>query len=142
MKSIQLNHAFRDLYKNLNSHNIGSLKSIYANEIKFIDPFHEVNGLSNLTIYFSSMYENVSSISFEFSYASYAENFFHQDWVMSYQHPKINKGQMVSVSGSSRIEHNSEGKIITHQDYFDSASLLYKNLPILGPIIRFINRRF
>lgn len=135
------NRKFCEMYNVLDKSNLGRISEFYAENIRFIDPYHEVNGLAAFREYFANMYANITSINFDFGNVSYGNGMFHQDWVMTYAHPKINKGKPISVPGCSRIEVDEYGMITEHQDYFDSAQMLYKQLPVIGSAINYISNR-
>lgn len=62
-------------------------------------------------------------------------------WTMNYSHSAINKGKNITVQGATFVRFVENGKVIYHQDYFDLGSMLYQHVPVLGSIIKSINRR-
>jgi hypothetical protein len=132
---------FIRLYQDLDKSNIDSIDSIYAPEIQFNDPFHQVDGLINLKAYFYQLYINVESIDFTFGESlSDNDNHFIQ-WTMTLKHPKLNGGKSFAVQGASLLKVNSDQQIIFHRDYFDAGVMLYEQLPILGGLVKLIKRR-
>ncbi len=129
------------LYQELGSSNIEKLNLIYASKIKFIDPFHEVNGLNNLKIYFTTLYENVNDINFDFEKLIENDSVFYVQWNMTLQHSKINKNRKFTVPGTTYCEVNSDNLIILHRDYFDAGAMLYENLPVIGRLIQWVKRK-
>jgi len=63
-------------------------------------------------------------------------------WTMVFSAPKLNGGKPVHSVGMSHIRLNPEGKVVMHQDYWDSGTSIYGQIPILGGTIEFIRRRF
>ncbi len=61
---------FLSMYKSLNRDNLHILKTVYTEDVRFIDPAHEINGLEHLTNYFSALYQNLDSIDFSFHHSS------------------------------------------------------------------------
>ncbi|MBT8448177.1 MAG: nuclear transport factor 2 family protein [Gammaproteobacteria bacterium] len=137
----QANQKFRDMYDVLDKSNLERISEFYGESIRFIDPYHEVNGLAAFEHYFAQMYANVISIEFEFGEATFGERVFHQDWIMTYAHARVNKGKPISFPGCSRVTIDDDGMIIEHQDYFDSGAMLFKQLPVLGSAISYISNR-
>jgi len=132
---------FKQLYQELDGTNIEIIESIYAPEIRFHDPFHQVEGLQSLKNYFQDLYINVDAINFEFGESiSEGDNHF-VDWVMNLTHPKLNKGRAFKVSGASFLKVNETQQIILHRDFFDAGVMLYEQLPVLGGLVRLIKRR-
>ena len=132
---------FIRLYQDLDKTNIDSIDSIYAPEIQFNDPFHQVDGLINLKAYFYQLYINVENIGFTFG-ESLSDNDSHfVQWTMTLTHPKLNGGKSFEVQGASLLKVNSDQQIIFHRDYFDAGVMLYEQLPVLGGLVKLIKRR-
>jgi len=60
---------------------------------------------------------------------------------MSYRHPQLNRGRLISLEGCSLLRWNAEGKVERHRDYFDAGALIYQHVPLLGSAIRWLQRR-
>lgn len=132
----------QDTYAKLSSTTIaqGILDDLYHADVTFVDPMHEIKGLSALTKYFSGMYENIQSIEFEYIETFERDNKASLVWNMKYQHPAIGAGKEIVVPGSSLILH--DGNLISlHRDFFDSADLVYNHLPILKNVLGLIRKR-
>ncbi|MES2982178.1 MAG: nuclear transport factor 2 family protein [Verrucomicrobiota bacterium] len=63
-------------------------------------------------------------------------------WTMVFTAPKLNGGKPVESIGMSHIRFNSAGQVIMHQDFWDSGTNIYGQLPVLGGMIESIRRRF
>ncbi|MBD1584049.1 nuclear transport factor 2 family protein [Pseudoalteromonas sp. S16_S37] len=131
---------FIDMYNVLSADNLSPLEQVYHDDIQFIDPLHKVNGLSQLRAYFANMYANVRSIHFDITETFNVEDNGFVYWQMRFQHKRINGGKEVVVNGHSHLRFKDD-KIIYHQDYFDAAAMLYRNLPLLKQLIGFIDKR-
>jgi hypothetical protein len=133
---------FNALYQGLNKDNLDCLEQIYAPNIVFVDPLHQVTGLPALTCYFEHLYENLKFCHFEIN-----TTFVDQDqkqgavyWDMTFVHNKIKKNRRITVSGHTHLK-TDNNKVIYHRDYFDLGSMLYEQLPLLGVLIRAIKIR-
>ena len=134
-------NQFKDIYQTLDKTNIDTIESIYADNILFSDPFHQVKGLPQLKKYFFELYLNVESIDFEFGESiSQGDSFFIQ-WTMKLTHPKLNNKKPFDVPGATYLKVNSNSEIIYHRDYFDAGVMLYERLPLFGSLIRWIKRK-
>lgn len=131
---------FVDMYQVLNKHNLHLLAEVYAAEIRFTDPLHQIEGLSALQRYFAGLYANVESLRFEIETVITAGDDAALTWVMHFTHPKLNGGQVISVSGMTHLR-KGDDKIVCHRDYFDAGQMLYRHVPLLGTAINIINRR-
>jgi hypothetical protein len=131
---------FVKIYQTLSTDNLELLETIYHNEVTFIDPIHELEGFDNLFQYFQDLYENLLSCEFVINNVIAQEDQAAIYWTMSYQHPKLNKGNVINVTGSSHIK-GHEDKVIYHRDYLDLGSMLYEQLPFLGKLIKLIKNK-
>ncbi|MAK91552.1 MAG: transcriptional regulator [Oceanospirillaceae bacterium] len=133
---------FQQLYQSLNRNNVSydRLAECYSQNIEFSDPFHRIQGLTDLTHYFSELYSNVQSIDFRFEHSQSVDNVNYQRWLMTFRHPAIGRGKEISVRGCSELIW-AEEKIIRHTDFFDAGSMLYEHLPVLGWAIRKLKER-
>jgi hypothetical protein len=131
---------FIDMYSKLNARNLSPLKDVYHDEIVFRDPLHEVSGLHGLTHYFSNMYANVSEIEFAIHDSYSIDDMGFLYWTMRFRHKKLNGGKEIKVDGHSKLSF-LDNKVVFHQDYFDSAAMVYRQVPILKRVIGFIDKR-
>ena len=84
---------FTQIYQRLHKDNLELLGELYSEGITFIDPLNKVEGLDGLTVYFADLYENVSSISFNFIEVKSFENTHFITWTMTLTHSKLNGGK-------------------------------------------------
>ncbi|WP_076541286.1 nuclear transport factor 2 family protein [Shewanella sp. UCD-KL21] len=127
------------MYQQLNKDSLHLLKQVYSDDISFQDPLHKVEGIENLTLYFANLYANVDHIEFNIKQVSCSHQQAAVFWVMRYRHPKLNKGQLITVEGMSQLSFNE--KITAHRDYFDLGSMLYEQLPLIGRLIKYIKNK-
>jgi AAA15 family ATPase/GTPase len=116
------------------------LNQLYADDIVFTDPLHELKSLDSLKTYFQGMYKNVTAIHFDFDTTVENETDAFLTWVMTFQHPKLNSGKAVKVPGTTHIQHNGV-KVTKHQDYFDSTHMIFDHIPVLRLAIGAIKQR-
>ncbi|MEW6175167.1 nuclear transport factor 2 family protein [Stutzerimonas sp. KH-1] len=133
---------FAEEFARLNAGNLERLADLYSADVHFTDPLHEVCGLDELQRYFSELYANVEQLHFEFiGHDLVADGQGYLRWVMSYRHPRLNRGRLISLEGCSLLRWNAEGKVERHRDYFDAGALIYQHVPLLGSAIRWLQRR-
>ena len=133
---------FKTLYRKLDAGNIESVSEIYADDIVFLDPFHRIEGVAGLKLYFFEQYKNADLVEFDFGDAISEGNRYFIQWNMKLKHPRLNSGRTFDVVGSTLFKSNEDNKIIFHRDYFDAGSLLYERLPLVGVLVRWIKRQF
>ena len=128
---------FQKLFNNLSAGNLDEIRRVYSSDIRFQDPFSSVQGIEELTVYFSGAYANVIACTFDFGDPVTNGRDVCIPWIMRLRHKRIRNGQQVNVDGISQIIIDG-GKVISHRDYFDVGQLLYENLPVVGKAIRWI----
>ncbi|WOT05761.1 nuclear transport factor 2 family protein [Shewanella youngdeokensis] len=127
------------IYQKLNKDNLQLLPHIYSEQVRFSDPLHKIAGLSSLSEYFHSLYQNVESIDFVIHDVVRDSNRAALKWTMNLVHPKLNSGNVFSVEGVSLLTYSD--KVSLHQDYFDLGAMLYEQLPFVGGLIGFVKSR-
>lgn len=133
--------TFLQTYQTLNKRNLHLLGKIYADDIVFTDPAHEVCGLSELQAYFANLYDNVTSIHFDFTDTMQQNRHANVCWIMHFNHPKLAGGKTIQVEGSTHLVFNKAGKVVRHRDYFDLGQMLYEHIPALGKAVQLFKRR-
>lgn len=132
---------FAKTFAELDRHNLERLGDIYAPDIHFTDPLHDVQGLDAMRDYFEQMYANVTQIRFDFQQCQTVdEGQGLLRWTMSFCHPRLNKGREIQVPGCSCI-YFQDRRVSRHIDYYDAGALLYEHIPVLGGIIHWLKGR-
>jgi hypothetical protein len=62
-------------------------------------------------------------------------------WTMIFAAPAMAGGEPIHSIGMSQVRFNNEGKVVMHQDFWDSGSNFFGKLPLSGPAINFIRKR-
>ncbi|RUA33311.1 MAG: nuclear transport factor 2 family protein [Bacteroidetes bacterium] len=136
MKTIIL-EKFKNYFTPIDFTDQSILIEIYADDIVFKDPIHEIHGIENLKGYFNKLNENLIKGSFHFTDESIVDNKAFLSWEMDLKLKRPKKN--VKASGISVLI--IEDKIISQTDYFDAGELFYENIPVLGGIIRSIKKK-
>ncbi|MES2821064.1 MAG: nuclear transport factor 2 family protein [Pseudomonadota bacterium] len=124
----------------LDAHNLDRLGELYSDDALFIDPLHEIRGITAMRQYFGELYANVSGLRFDFhGFDPVRKGEGYLRWNMRYRHPRLNGGKEIQVRGCSHLLWH--GKVHYHHDYFDAGALLYEQVPVLGGIIRWLKGR-
>ncbi len=125
----------------LDKDSLGRLGELYSDDVLFIDPLHEIRGLTAIQSYFAELYANVQELRFDFhGFDQTGDGEGYLRWSMSYRHPRLAGGRPIRVAGCSHLLW-SDGRVYRHRDYFDAGALLYEHLPVLGRVIAWLKRR-
>lgn len=108
------------------------LREIYASDIVFIDPIHEIQGIENLILYFRKLNSNLVHGSFQFESEDICKNKVYLTWTLTLKLKRPAK--TVRARGISVLL--IDRKIIAQRDFFDAGELFYENIPFLGRLNR------
>ena len=129
---------FKRYFKALHQSDLSKLCGLYADDVVFRDPVHEISGLVELEDYFTSICAGLSDCHFEYLDELVSEQSCYIKWVMHFRHPRLGN-QLISVRGISHLK--IRDKIEFHEDFYDMGSMLYEQLPVLGRLVRRLRLR-
>ena len=135
---IQLIDHFKDYFKVLHDADLSLLRKIYAGNIVFKDPVHEIRGLVELEDYFTSMCADLSDCRFEYLDELVSDDAAYVKWMMHFKHPRLGN-RLISVRGVSHLKFGD--RIEFHEDFYDMGAMLYEQLPVLGNVTRWLRLR-
>ncbi|XGA80372.1 nuclear transport factor 2 family protein [Halomonas sp. CH40] len=133
--------AFCAFFNKLDNTCTEKLYEVYTEDIVFSDPLHTVEGRAALEEYFAGMYANVSECRFRYHHRQRHGETAFVTWTMSFAHPRLAGGKVISVDGCSHLTFADDGRVSRHRDYFDAGAMLYEHVPVLGGLIRLLKRR-
>ena len=113
-------------------------ESLYSEEVKFIDPTQEKNGIDAYIKAQDGLIKRCDDIYLESHAIAINENIAFVEWTMGL---KI-MGIEFLYNGTIRLIFNKEGKVKEHRDYFDFCSSTFANVPVLGVFFRWLYSRF
>ena len=129
-----------DFYRHLDNSRLPQLSRIYHPDIVFIDPVGQHNGVDALEEYFRQLLKTDNYCRFDIQQAQKNGNEATLLWRMDYAHPKLNKGQDLSLDGISHLR-LADDLIIYQRDYYDMGAMLYEHVPLLGTAVRALKTR-
>lgn len=62
-------------------------------------------------------------------------------WSMMIRFARFRRGQDTWSIGISHLRFDADGRVNYHQDYWNAAEGLFRHLPVIGPVIGWIQRR-
>jgi len=112
----------------------------YDEDFYFRDAFHLYTDLQEMTDYMVKTAEASPGVTFTFRPAIQNGIDIILPWTMIL--PSKDGGDAQKSLGVSHLRFSPEGKVIFHQDYWDSADVLVKRVPIANGIIELVRRQF
>lgn len=115
---------------------------VYAADAYLNDTLVTHNGPGEIMAYFLSTADTMTSyqVTIDDTASNGAEHYVR--WTMVFSAPKLNGGKPVESVGMSHVRINPEGQVVMHQDFWDSGTNIYGQIPALGGIVETIRLRF
>lgn len=133
-------HQFKEFYRVFSAEKIrGDVRALYREDAYFRDGFREVRGIDAIEKYFVSSTEAFLECTFDIQDVAVHEGNYYFRWVMTLV-LKRSKDERIQIVGMSHIRFDERGKIIFHQDYWDTG-IIYEEAPVLGRLITWIRKR-
>lgn len=112
----------------------------YAETFYFRDAFHVFTDRDTMVAYMQHTARQSPGVTFEFEAPGRNGIDFYLPWVMVL--PDRGGGEPQRSVGVSRLRFNGDGQVIFHQDYWDSADVLVRRVPVANGLIELVRRRF
>jgi hypothetical protein len=112
---------------------------LYTQDIEFRDPLHTINGILAFKSYLRGVYTGPTNIRFEYVDELCGEHWASITWIARYRHDALDGGRTLQLRGTTQIRFTD--RIYYQEDFFDVGAMVYQHLPLLGPVVRYINRR-
>ena len=122
------------LFKSLNMQNLNKFDELLDKNVYFEDPFNKVYGIENFKRIFSNTLNKLDNVEFKVLNIISKNNIHIIKWEMIYF--AFNKNN--SIFGLSEVTIDTNEKIVSHIDYWDSYNNFYIKIPIFGLIFKFI----
>lgn len=134
--------GFSQVFADLKQENLqNSVREAYANEFYFNDTFRSIDNIEDLVTYMSQTADNVIETKVYIKDIAQSDEDYYVRWVMDI-HFETYKKKIASRSiGMSHLRFNAEGKIILHQDYWDNTDAFFRHLPVVGYMIKKVQKR-
>jgi hypothetical protein len=138
MQSLQ--ERFTTFYGTLGQESLGRIGQLYHDAVTFRDPVAAHEGLAALESYFRRLLSGGSDCRFVIHEQDFGSASAWVRWTMTFCHPRLNRGRLVAVSGVSLLRFTDD-RITEQEDFYDLGAMLYEQLPVIGPVVRFLRRR-
>lgn len=130
----------RSFFETLSPESLDRIADIYSEDAYFKDPFNEVRGRAAIERIFVHMFQQVAEPRFVIHDAVMQGAQCFVTWHFSFRMRRFNPDLQV-IRGASHLRFDERGLLVFHRDYWDAAEELYAKLPVLGALMRFLQRR-
>lgn len=133
---------YKNLFENLTPQSVEvDFPQIFDSNIYFKDPFNAVRGLSAVQAVFQQMFNTLHEPYFHVLHVAGADNSGYLEWVLYFKLKSNTVAETQQIKGVSRILINDKQQVCSHIDYWDSGEFVYRKIPVLSSVIRFINKK-
>ena len=128
-------------FESLTPASVERMGEVYALDAYFRDPFNEVTGLPAIQGIFRHMYEPLVDPRFVILETIEEGDRLVLTWDMLYRIRKFKPELERKIHGLSLLRFDAQGRVAYHRDYWDAAGELYAQLPLVGPLMRFLAKK-
>ena len=132
----------KSLLAEFTKENMSRAADVYAKDAFLNDTLKTVRGGQAIEDYFVETCDSLEYARVKFDDTLRSEDgSYYLRWTMVMKSKVINKGNEIETIGVSHIRFDKEGKVLVHQDYWDSARGVFEHIPIIGKGIRIVKNR-
>ena len=129
--------ALVDFYETLQPASLARIGALYAADARFKDPFNDVVGTAAIARIFEHMFATVAAPRFVVTSRIVQGCEAMLGWNF---HLRLS-GRDTVIRGVTHLQFDDAGRVVLHRDYWDAAEELYACLPLIGGLMRWLQRR-
>lgn len=133
---------FAAVYGNLTHPDIGKrVEDLYAESIYFNDSLKTFDSRQKLVDYMKVTAHMLDDSSVEMQQVVRDGNDVFVRWTMTFSSSTLGREITSESIGMTHLRFDEQGRVVLHQDFWDSAAGLYRNLPVVGYALQQIDKR-
>jgi steroid delta-isomerase len=132
--------ALIDWFEHLSPETLDRIPQFYAADAEFKDPFNEVRGTDAVAHIFRHMFAQVDAPRFVVGSRFAGDDGVMLLWDFHFRTRGPLAAKAMTARGATHLRFDAEGKIVLHRDYWDAAEELYAKLPLIGCVMRGLQR--
>jgi steroid delta-isomerase len=113
----------------------------YSADASFRDPFNNVRGVAEISRVFRHMFDELADCRFVITETITGDAGALLVWDFTFRIRKWRPDTVQTIHGATHVKFAADGKVAYHRDYWDAAEELYAKLPLIGPVMRFLQRK-
>jgi len=133
--------SFIAFHEGMSPETVDNISDFYTADAYFKDPFNEVTGVGKIEDIFRKMFHQVEDPHIVVRHWSGDERDGFVVWDLCFRSRRMRGGDDQVIHGVSHIRFDMSGKATYHRDYWDTGEELYAKLPLIGGLIRWLQRR-
>lgn len=117
------------------------IREVYARDVFFNDTLKTVRGVDRVEEYLAASADAIDRGTVEFLDVVSQDGDYYFRWLMTLRFKRLARGEDKSSIGMSHVRFDDEGKVVLHQDFWDSTAGLFEHVPVLGSVLRRAKKR-
>lgn len=117
-------------------------RQVYAPEAYLNDTLKSLHGAALIEDYFLASLRNAESVTAQFEDLAESGGNYYFRWVMETRLKEVRPGQTIRTIGITMVRFDAQGRVLLHQDFWDSTAGLFEHVPVVGTAIRGIKAKF
>ena len=126
-------------YETLTPQTVSEMDRHYAPGARFKDPFNDVVGIEAIKRIFSHMFVQVDAPQFAITQRFTSDAGVMLLWAFDFRTRGVGARE-ICIGGATPLPFDARGRVTLHRDYWDAAEELYAKLPVLGTLMRGLQR--
>ena len=128
-------------FQTLSPESVSHIGRHYADQVRFKDPFNEVQGLAEVERLFRHMFVQLHEPRFVVRERIVQGPQAFLTWDFLFRFRRFDTVTLQTVRGATHLVYNDQGLAVLHRDYWDVAEEMYEKLPVLGGLMRWLKAR-
>ncbi len=113
-----------------------NIRSVYADELYFNDTLKIIDNIDELVVYMSESAEHVNSTTVDILDVIRSDHDYFIRWSMKMDIDVKGKDILSHSIGMTQLRFNEYGKVVFHQDFWDSSEAFFEHLPVMGRFVK------
>lgn len=114
---------------------------VYAPDAFLNDTLKTLHGAPAIREYFIKTAQGLESMTVVFDDVAVSGRNYYFRWTMDTRMKHLARGRTIRTIGVTMVRFDPEGRVVIHQDFWDSAQGVWDHVPVLGMVIRWIQSR-
>lgn len=117
------------------------IHEVYAEDAFFNDTLKTVRGVDEIEAYLVASADAIEKGTVEFLDGVADNGNYYFRWAMTIRFKRLARGEDKHSVGMTHVRFDSDGKVLLHQDFWDSTGGLFEHVPGLGWMLRRAKKR-
>jgi len=116
-------------------------EKVYAPDAFLNDTLKTLHGSPAIRDYFIKTARGLESMTVTFDDVAVSGGNYYFRWTMDTRMKHLAHGKNVRTIGVTMVRFDPQGRVLLHQDFWDSAQGVWDHVPVLGTVIRWIQAK-